>query len=128
MMPKLKYTIVLLSTFLMAGCSGMAQDIFVGNIPNDLYDIWNKINVSVAEQERDLYLCKLVFERKGGEIPSDAVLDEYFKDRDEAERCMLRLGYKYYPRGLEGKKASLCSISPFETRNTPACNSVRWWD
>jgi hypothetical protein len=124
----LKITMLSLIASLLFGCSGMAQDIFVGNFPENSYDLWDKRNVSALEKERDFILCKVIFDPKGGEIPSDAVLDEYFKDRDEAERCMLRLGYKYYPRGLEGKKASLCSISPFETRNTPACNSVRWWD
>jgi hypothetical protein len=128
MTPKLKYTIVLLSTLLMAGCSGMAQDIFVGNKPNEPYETWYKAG-GISASKSDLILCKLMFvDPEGKGRSSDAVDREYFKDPDEAERCMLRLGYKYYPRGLEGKKASVCSISPFETENRPACNSVRWWD
>lgn len=111
---KINTTLITLC-FVLTGCAGFIQDNFQGVLPT-ARESWDKPNISEMQKKNDIGVCTVEADRK---FPNT---NQYKDNFNYYENCMLDKGYKFYPRGLKGDKASLCQGS---SRNSPACASVR---
>ncbi len=105
-------TKVLSLCFLLSGCSGMLTDLFVGNTATER-DTWHKKGMSPDSQLNDLSDCYVLSKEK-----IDTLEDSYSDRKNFYEKCLLDRGYKFYPRGLDGTKASRCRLG---YGDGPAC-------
>lgn len=79
--------------------------------PTDL--LWKKDGVSTNEKDADMRGCSEGFERRYEEIGARAF--------DGFDLCMLKNGYKYMPRGINGGYQNIC----LKDADGAACRSVR---
>ncbi|MDY0144098.1 MAG: hypothetical protein RBR97_19630 [Bacteroidales bacterium] len=112
--------ILLISTLLIGGCTGMAKDIFVGNVAGT-YDSWDRPNCNNDCKTKDVSYCMhKSFPFKNGK-PIETTSNIYMLNTYAFEQCMLDKGYKFYPRGIDGKSASTCTN---DDGKSPAYKSV----
>ena len=101
--------------FLLIGCTGIERD-FVGNTAGTI-ESWDKNNVAKDEKLQDLDFCM----RSAIKIYPLGNVNLDKKRTAHHDYCMLKKGYKYYPRGIDGKSASSCLQG---SKDRPACRSV----
>lgn len=101
--------------FLLIACTGIERD-FVGNTASAV-ESWGKNNVSNDQKLQDLDFCmrSAIKLCPLGNIHLDKKRTAYH------DYCMLKKGYTYYPRGLNGKSASSCLQG---NKDRPACKSI----
>lgn len=110
-----KITLVALVLFLY-GCNSLMTDIFVGNIPTE-EDSWYKKDMTQKTKINDFDECYRAAEYKYNKT-------EQFEERHRLnQECLLGKGYKFYPRGLDGSKASRCTAGG--DGDGPACQSLK---
>jgi hypothetical protein len=131
-MNSIKYTTVFLTSFLMVACSNLEHDLFIGDTPSN-EEAWHNAEGKNEAKQKDIELCSVLSWKKFPDTSFNPnwTTEEKKKDRENFfeknhffQRCMLDKGYKYHPRGLDGKKATACNGD----WDGPACKSVRWWD
>lgn len=106
---------------LLMACTGIERD-FVGNTA-DTYDSWDRPNCNNDCKTNDVSYCMhKSFPFKNGK-PIETTYNIYILNGYAFDQCMLDKGYKYYPRGLDGKHASSC-LRQNGNADSPACKSV----
>ncbi len=109
--------IIFFSFFLLLqGCNGLMQDIFVGNPPSD-EEAWYKKGMTRQSQTADFSEC---FKLSRSKYDINTEFNELY---DFNQECLLGKGYKFYPRGLDGSKASRCTAGG--DAGGPACQSLK---
>ncbi len=89
----------------------MLTDLFVGNLATER-DSWHKSGVTEDNKINDLSECLTLSDQKyKGK--------NFYEARNNFDQqCLLDKGYKFYPRGLDGTKASRCRLG---YGDGPAC-------
>jgi predicted small lipoprotein YifL len=109
----------------LLGCAGFTQDWASDNWANE-FDSWAKQG---STKEMVLHDIKACGEKTAIQFPPKKIPDtpESIRAHESYyQSCMLSKGYKFYPRGTDGKHTSYCRF--FDNQESPACKSVRWWD